>query len=153
MVYFTTNLSFNLLVKEFSKLTTTWRSYRQNWLIVSYNAPFALHICPQRCIICQIRKITCVLWTETVTSCCNVIGRLTSAYYQQISNCCRPVLIDRLTPSATDQLLMMYSIMLRHLCLCYSSCVQSVMGLFLYGCCKHLFVNELNYAYFTRQTF
>jgi len=57
------------------------------WLIVSY-APFARHFCPQRCRICQISKITRVLWTETGTSCCYVIGRLMSAYYQQISNCC-----------------------------------------------------------------
>jgi len=79
-----------------------------------------------------------------------------SAYYQQISNCCRSVLIfltDRLTPSVTDQLLIMYGIMLRHIFLYYSSYVKSVMGLFLYDCYKHLFVIELNNVYFTKQTF
>jgi len=30
MSYFITNLSFNLLVKEFSKSANIWRSYRQN---------------------------------------------------------------------------------------------------------------------------
>ena len=66
------------------------------WLIVSY-APFALHFCPRKCRSCQISKITCVLWTETVTSRCYVIGRLMSAYCQQISNCCRSVLTYSLT--------------------------------------------------------
>jgi len=61
------------------------------WLIVSY-APFTLHFCPQRRRIRQISKITCVIWTETVTNCCYMIGRLMPAYYHQISNCCRPVL-------------------------------------------------------------
>jgi len=66
------------------------------WLIVSY-APFALLFCPQRCRTCPTNKITCVLWTETVTSCCYVIGRLMSAYYEQITNCCIPVLTCWLT--------------------------------------------------------
>jgi len=74
-----------------------------------------------------------------------------SAYYQQLSNAVdqfwlRPILTDRLTPPATGQLLIMYSILLRHICPCYSSCVWGCMG-FLYGWCKHLFVSELNNSY------
>jgi len=49
---------------------------------------------------------------------------------------------DRLTPSVTDRLLIMYSILLQHLYLCYSSCVQSIIG-FLYGRCEHLFIADL----------
>jgi len=60
------------------------------WLIVSYTL-FALHFCPQRCRTRQISKITCVLLAETVTNCC-YIDRLMWVYYQQLSNCCRPVL-------------------------------------------------------------
>jgi len=63
-----------------------------------------------------------------------LIDRLIWVYYRQISNCCRPVL--------TDRLLIMYGILLQHRFLCYSSCVQSVMG-FLYGRCERLFI--LNY--------
>ena len=37
------------------------------WLIVSY-APFSLHFCHQRCRTRQIRKVTSVLRTETVTN-------------------------------------------------------------------------------------
>jgi len=39
------------------------------WLIMSY-APFTLDFCPQRCKTHQIRKIICVLQTETVTNRC-----------------------------------------------------------------------------------
>jgi len=49
--------------------------------------------------------------------------------------------------SVTDQLLIMYGILLQHLFLCYSSCVQSKWD-FLYGWCEHLFVSELNNEYF-----
>jgi len=55
-------------------------------------------------------------------------------------------------PSANDELLIMYGILLQRRFLCYSSCVQSVMG-FLCGLCQHLFVSELNNDYFTRQIF
>ena len=37
---------------------------------------------------------------------------------------------DRLTPSVTDRLLIMYDILLQHFCLSYSSCVQSIVGFF-----------------------
>jgi len=77
--------------EHFFKSVNIWRSYRQNgWL--SY-AQFVLDFYPERCRTQQIRKITCVWRTETVTN--NVvmlIGRLTWVYYQQISNCWRPVL-------------------------------------------------------------
>ena len=86
-----------------------------------------------------------------VVNCCYVISILMSAYYQQLSNAVeqfwlRPILTDRLTPPATGQLLIMYSILLRHIFPCYSSCVWGCMG-FLYGWCKHLFVSELNNSY------
>jgi len=89
MSYFITNVSLSLLIKELLKSANIWRSYSANiWLCT----PFALCYCPEWCRIRQITKITCLLWTETVTNCCYVIGRFLSAYYQQISNCCRPVL-------------------------------------------------------------
>jgi len=92
--------------KHLAKLQTTW-------LIVSY-VPFALDFCPQRYRM--------------------LIGRLMWVYYQQISNCCRPVFtywLDRLTPSVTNRLLIVYGILLQHLFLCYSTCIQPTMG-FLY---------------------
>jgi len=55
-------------------------------------------------------------------------------YYQQISNCCRPVSTDRLTPPVTDRLL----IMSRHdhfvatAFLCRGSCVRVGHGIFFY---------------------
>ena len=51
--------------------------------------------------------------------------------------------------SVTDRLLIMYGILLQRLFLCYNSCVQSIVGFFLYGWCENLFVIELNNEYFT----
>ena len=100
------------------------------WLIIS----FALHFCPQRCRTHQISKITCVIQTETVTSCCYVNRQINVSVLSQISNYCRPFfmyfLTDRLTPSVTNRLLIMYGILVQHLC--YSSCVQSFVGFFLW---------------------
>ena len=76
MGYFITNLSLNVLVKEFLESVNIWH----------------LHFCPQRCRTRQISKITCVLRTETVLIVGMLIGRLMLAYYQQILSCCRPVL-------------------------------------------------------------
>jgi len=62
------------------------------WLTVSYT-PFVLHFCPERCSRSrQVSWITCVLQTETVLSVDMLIGRLVWVNYQEISNCCRPVL-------------------------------------------------------------
>jgi len=55
-------------------------------------------------------------------------------------------------PSVTNRLLIMYGILLQHLCLCYSSYVQLIMG-FLYGWCEKHFVSEVNGEYVTRQIF
>ena len=57
-------------------------------------------------------------------------------------------------PSATDQLMIMYGILLQHIFLCCSSCVQWVMQFLIwpmYG--KHLTARESNTAYFIRQIF
>jgi len=51
---------------------------------------------------------------------------------------------DRLTPSVTDRLLVMYGILLQHL---FDN------GIFLYGRFERLFATELNNKYFTRQIF
>ena len=98
MSYFTTHLSFTLLVKEILRLVNIWRWYGQNrWLCHKTYTPFVLHFCPQRCRSRQISWITCVLLTETVIKRCYVIGRLMWVNYQAISNCCRPVLTYWLT--------------------------------------------------------
>jgi len=53
------------------------------------------------------------------------------------------LLTGRLMPSVTDQLLIMYGILLQHLFLCYNSCVQSVIG-FLYDWCeRHVVIKNL----------
>jgi len=56
-------------------------------------------------ILLRITKVLRIV--DTVV----LIGRLMRVYYQQMSNCCRPVL----TPSVTDRLLIMYGILLRRL--------------------------------------
>ena len=52
--------------------------------------PFALHFCPQRSR--QITWIACVLQTETVIKRCCFNRQINVSYFQEISNCCRPVL-------------------------------------------------------------
>jgi len=91
------------------------------WLTVSYT-PFVLHFCPERCRSHQVSWITCVLQTETVIKRDMLIGRLVWVNYQEISNCCRPVLTYWLTPSVTDWLLIMYGILPRQL-----FCVAAVL--------------------------
>ena len=69
---------------------------RAKSLTVSYT-PYALHFCPQRCRSRQISWITCVLLTKTVIKRCCANSRLMWVNYQEISNCCRPVLTYWLT--------------------------------------------------------
>jgi len=92
----------------------------------------ALDFCPQRCRTRQISKISCVSQTETVVM---LIGSLMWVYCQKISNYCRPDLMYWLSDLCHQWLLFMYGILLQHLFLCYSSCIQSVMA-FLYCWCS-----------------
>ena len=57
--FFITNLSFNLLVKEFLKSVKNLAKLQAKWLIMSH-ALFALDFCPQRCRTRQKSKIICV---------------------------------------------------------------------------------------------
>ena len=59
---------------------------------------------------------------------------------------------DRLTLSVTDRLLITYRVLLQHLYLCYSSCVQSITG-FYTADVNVFFVADLTNKYFTRQIF
>jgi len=52
----------------------------------------------------------------------------------------------------TDWLLVMYGILLQHLFLCYCSCVQPIMGFFIWIVWTY-FVSELDTKYFIRQIF
>ena len=58
-IYFITNISFNLLVKEFVKIGEHFSELQAKWPIASY-APFALNVCSQRCRTHQKSKTTCV---------------------------------------------------------------------------------------------
>jgi len=66
MSYFTTHLSFTLVVKEFLR-GEHLAKLRAKSLTMSYT-PFALHFCPQRC---RSRQIS-VLQTKTVIKRCYV---------------------------------------------------------------------------------
>ena len=52
-------ITLYLLMKDFFN-RRTYGELQAKWLIASYS-PFALQFCSQRCRICQISKITCVL--------------------------------------------------------------------------------------------
>jgi len=62
------------------------------------------------------------------------------------------LLTDRLAPSVTDRLLIMYGILPPQLFF-VAAVVYSWSWDFLYGRCKQLFVSELNNAYFSRHLF
>jgi len=150
MSYFTTYLSLTLMVKEFLKLENIWWSYRQNgWLFHAPHSPCAFVL--KRCWSRQIKWITCVLRTETVTTHCyvnrhiNIINKYQTAIDQFW-------LTDRLMPSMTDRLLIVYDILLRKLFFAVAV-VYSGSWDFSYGRCKQLFVSELNNAYFTEHLF
>ena len=96
------------------KISEHLAKLRSKSLTVSYT-PFALHFCPQRCRSRQISWITCVLQTKLLLSVAMIIMWVN---YQEISNCCRPVLTYWLTDwsqSVTDWLLIMYGILPRQL--------------------------------------
>ena len=93
---------------------------RAKSLTLSYT-PFALHFCPQRCRSRQISWITCVLQTETV-SIAMLTGRCALIVKKYQTAVDQFWLTNRLTPSVTDWLLIMYGIccdsfsLLRQLC-------------------------------------
>ena len=104
-----------------------------NWLTVSYT-PFALHFRPQRCRSRQISWITCVLQTETVIKHCYVISRLMWVNYQELSTAVDQFwLTDWHTEAVSD---LPTADHVRHFAatafLCCSSCVQWVMGFFIW---------------------
>jgi len=77
-------------------------------------------------------------------------GRLMYVYYQQISNCCRPVLTYWQTYAVSGWPTTDHE---RHFAaFCYSRQRQSIMG-FLYDWFEHLSAYELTNEYFTRQIF
>ena len=134
MSCFVANLSFNLLLKK-NLIGEHLAKLQAKWLIASY-APLASDFCPQRCSTRQISKITCVWRTIKLTDSCCVdtqfhVSLLST--YQQISNCCRPVLTYWLTDLCHQWLTDCWSC--RPFCcniffLWYSSCIQSIMRLF-----------------------
>jgi len=100
------------------------------WLFVSC-APFVLHFCPQRCWSRQINWITCVLRTETVTNCCYInrqinVSLLSTKYQTAVDQFWLDQLDWRLTADHV-----------RHFAvtsfLCCASCVQWVMGFFIWS--------------------
>ena len=74
-------------------------------------------------------------WSETVTDCCYVNRQIFLTSFStdiKLLKTSFHLLTDRLTPSVTDRLLIMYGILLRHRFLCCSSCVQWVIGFLIW---------------------
>jgi len=117
------------------------------WLIVSY-AAFALDFCPQRCRTRWISIITFYYGQKLLLIVVMLIGRLIWVYYQQISNFCRPALTYWHTNAISECLTADH---VRHFVATFFSLLQQLCTLimiFLYGWCEHLFVNELPDKYF-----
>ena len=131
---FITNWSLNLLVKEFIKSANIGKITGR--MVDCVICPFALTLCPRRCRHRQISKTTSVWRTEMLLIVVMLIGRLMWYYYQLISNCCRSVLTHWLTDWRRQWLADCWSrrfcvILLRHLFLCYTSCVQLMQGFYM----------------------
>ena len=92
-----------------------------------------LHFCPQRCWYRQISWITCVHGQKLLLIVIIIIGRLMWVYYQQMSNCCRPVLTYWQTDAISD---LPTADHVRHFTaavfLFCGSCVQLVTGFFIW---------------------
>ena len=115
MGYYITNISLNFLVIEFFKIGKNLAKLQAKWFIVTY-APFVIHFWLQRCRTHQISKITCVLRTETVTSCCYVNRQMNKLIINKYQTAVDQFwLTDRVMPSVTDQLLIVYGRLLWHL--------------------------------------
>jgi len=103
-------------------------------LIISC-ALFVLHFCPQTCWSCQISWITCVLRTETVTNRCYVNRQINVSLLStniKLLGTSFDLITDRLTPSVTDRLLIMYGIFAATAFVCCGSCVQWVTRFFIW---------------------
>ena len=140
MSYFFTNLSFDLLVKEFLKSVNFWRSYRQNgWLC---HKPHTL-----RRITRQISKITWVWRTETVANCCCVNRQINVNKYQTAVD--QFWLTDWQTYAISDWPTADH---VRHFAATSFQQLCAIShGIFIW--CGHHFVCELNNEYFIRQIF
>ena len=128
MSYFTTHLSFTLLVKEFLRLVNEHLAKsRAKSLTMSYT-PFALHFCPQRCRSRQISWITCVLQTETAV----LIGSLMWVNYQEISTAVDQFWLYNFEAVSDWPTADHVRYFAATAFLCCSSCVQWVMGFFIW---------------------
>ena len=151
MSYFTTHLSFTLLVNEFFNIGEHLAKLQAAWLTVI--PPIRLALLFSRCRSCQISWITCVLQTETVANHCYVRKQvnvsLLSTNIKLLLD--QFLLTDWQTDAISDRLTADH---VWHFAatafLCCVSCVQQVMG-FLYDRCKQLFVSELTNAYFSNR--
>ena len=106
---------------------------RAKSLTVSHT-PFALHFCPQKCRSRQISWKLVYYRQKLLFSVAMSTGRLMWVNYQEISNCCIPVLTywqTYRTDAVSDWLTADH---VRHFAttafLCCGSCVQWVMGFF-----------------------
>ena len=152
MGYFITNLSHNLLVKQFFVIGEHLPKSQAKWLIVSY-ASLTLDFRPQRCRTRRVSKITCVLRTETVTDCCYV-NRQINVSLLSTNIKLRKTSFDLLTDWRHQWLAGCWAcgILLQRHFICYNSCVQSIMGS-LYGWRERLFLSESNQTNILKQFF
>ena len=129
MSYFTTHLSFTLLVKELLRLVNIWQSYRQNgWLCYTPYSPCTF-------VLKDADKLNNLCITDR--NCYWVLlcyGRLMWVNYQEISIAVDQFwLTDWQTEAVSDW---PTSDHVRHFAetafLCCSSCVQWVMGFFIW---------------------
>ena len=81
MSYFTTHLSFNVLVKEFLKSVNIWRNYRQD--DDCFMCPVHTALLSSRMLISPFKLNNLCITAETVTNRCYVNRQINWVYYEQ----------------------------------------------------------------------
>ena len=113
MIFFTTHLSFCLLVKEFLKLVNIWRNYRQNG--DCFLRPICIALLSSKMLISPDKMNNLFItdrYCQPTNRCyvnmkINVNSLSTNIKLLQASF---DLLTDRVTPSVTDRVLIMYCI-------------------------------------------
>ena len=111
-------------MKDFLKLANIWPNYRQNGDCFMCPHSPCTFVLKDADLAREVGKLV-YYGQKLLLIVVMLTGRLMWFYYQQIQNCCRPVLTywpDRLTPSVTDRLLIMYGILLIQLFFLWQLC-------------------------------
>jgi len=133
------HLSYDGLLVKYATQCAGERIFFLNWwtfgkvtdkMVDCFMRSIRLALFPQICRTRHISRITCAWRTKTVTNHCHINQQIYLTLLStdiKILQTSFDVMTNRLTPSATDRLLIMYGILVWYSFLCCRSCVQWIM--------------------------